>query len=259
MFYVYEWYNVNTEEIFYVGKGCGNRYKQVSKRNQKFKDYYENNECAVRIIKYFPTEEEAFEYEHLRIIELKAQNQCFCNIDDGGKGGLSFIWTDDMRTYKSQYNPMKEDEQRQRMSKYNPMYNPEIVQKVVQKTSKTVCYLGQEYTCKELADKTGYQITTIWKWCQRGYDTNGNPCHYKGEEKHTTKKTTCSKGVLIDGQYFSSLRAAADFLGVKDTSPLCKALKANKNYKGHKCEYANQQPSQMNSHNSNLEGSTTNG
>ena len=138
MFYVYEWYNVNTEEIFYVGKGCGYRYKQVSKRNQLFKTYYENNECAVRIIKHFPTEEEAFEYEHLRIVELKAQNQCFCNIDDGGKGGLSFIWTDDMREYKSQYNPMKEDEQRQRMSEHNPMHDPKIVQKVIQKNSKII-------------------------------------------------------------------------------------------------------------------------
>ena len=259
MFYVYEWYNVNTEEIFYVGKGCGNRYKQVSKRNQKFKEYYENNECAVRTIQTFENEEEAFNYERSRILDLKAQKQCFCNIDDGGNGGLSFVWTEEMRQYKSQYNPMKEEEQRKRMSKLNPMHNPETAKKVAEKTSKTVCYLGQEYTCKQLAEKTGYQITTIWKWCQRGYDTEGNPCYYKGEEKNTTKRTTCSKGVLIDGQYFPSLRAAADFLGVKDTSPLCKALKANKNYKGHKCEYANQQPSQTNSQVSSLEGSTTNG
>ena len=247
MFYVYEWYNVNTEEIFYVGKGCGNRYKQVSKRNQKFKDYYENNECAVRIVQDFETEEEAFNYEHIRIIELKAQGQCFCNIDDGGCGGVSFVWNDEMREYKSQYNPMKREEQRLRMSEQNPMYNSEVAQKVAEKTRKTVCYLGKEYTCKELASLTGYELTTIWKWCKRGYDTDGNPCFYKGEEKNTIKRTTCSKGVLIDGQYFPSLRAAGDFLGVKDTSPLCKALKANKTYKGHKCEYANQQPSEKNS------------
>ena len=66
---------------------------------------------------------------------------------------------------------------------------------------------------------------------------------YKGEEKDSIKKTTSSKAILVDGQLFPSLRAAADFLGVKDTSPLCKALKANKKYKGHICEYANQQPS----------------
>ena len=26
-FYVYEWYNINTKEVFYVGKGSGKRYK----------------------------------------------------------------------------------------------------------------------------------------------------------------------------------------------------------------------------------------
>ena len=259
MFYVYEWYNTNTEEIFYVGKGCGNRYKQISKRNKFFKEYYENNECAVRIIQYFENEQDAFEYEHKRILQLKAENQCSCNLDNGGYGGKNFIWTPEMRKYFSLYNPMKNEEQRVRMSINNPMHNKEIASKVAAKKSKIVCYKGQEYTCKDLAKETGYQITTIWNWCKRGYDTNGIPCYYKGEKKNNSKRTTCSKGVLIDGLFFPSLRAAADYLGVKDTSPLCKALKANKKYKGHTCEYANQQPSEENSNFSILEGSTTNG
>ena len=259
MFYVYEWYNVNTEEIFYVGKGCGNRYKQVSKRNRVFKNYYENNECAVRIIKYFELEEEAFNFEKERIFQLKKEGYCSCNLDNGGTGGVNFIWTPEMREYKSLYNPMKSKEQRERMSKNNPMHNKEIAKKVGLKNSKIVCYNNKEYTAKELAEETGYQITTIWNWCKRGYDTDGNPCFYKGEKISATKKITCSKGVIIDGEYFPSVRAAADFLGVKDSSPLCRALKANKKYKGHFCEYANQQPSKENSNNSILEGSTTNG
>ena len=136
MFYVYEWYNVNTDEVFYVGKGIGNRYKQVSKRNQLFKDYYENNECAVRIVKNFELEKDAFTYENQRILELKAQGQCFCNLDNGGTGGVNFIWTDEMREYKSIHNPMKEEEQRQRMRESNPMYNPEIAERVAQKNSQ---------------------------------------------------------------------------------------------------------------------------
>lgn len=259
MFYVYEWYNVNTDEVFYVGKGCGNRYKQVSKRNVLFKEYYENNECAVRIIQYFNDEQEAFKFENERILFLKAEGYCSCNLDNGGAGGVNFIWTPEMREYKSLYNPMKAKEQRERMSMNNPMHNKETVEKVAKKKSKIVCYKNKEYTCKELAEETGYQVSTIWNWCQRGYDTEGIPCYYKGEEKNTVKKTTCSKEVLIDGISFPSLRAAADYLGVKDTSPLCKALKANKKYKGHICEYANQQPSEENSNNSILEGSTTNG
>ena len=258
MFYVYEWYNVNTNMVFYVGKGCGNRYKQVSKRNQLFKEYYENNECAVRIIKYFENEQEAFDYEKERIAELKAINQSFCNLDNGGTGGVNFIWTEEMRQYKSIYNPMKEEKQKQRMRENNPMFNPETAEKVNSQKRKIVCYNNKEYTCKELAEETGMQISTIWKWCQRGYDTDGNSCYYKDNPIKNHFKKTSSKAVLIDGQYFPSLRAAADFLGVKDTSPLCKALKANKLYKGHFCEYANQQPSGENSNNSISEGSTTN-
>ena len=31
-FYVYEWYIINTGEIFYIGKGRGNRYKEKHTR-----------------------------------------------------------------------------------------------------------------------------------------------------------------------------------------------------------------------------------
>ena len=34
MYYVYEWYNVDTGEILYVGKGTGNRYKVKHGRNK---------------------------------------------------------------------------------------------------------------------------------------------------------------------------------------------------------------------------------
>lgn len=247
MFYVYEWYNVDTNEIFYVGKGCGNRYKSISHRNQHFLNYYETHECAVRIIKYFEKEDEAFEYEHARIIELKTKNQCRCNLDDGGNGGVNFVWTKEMREYKSKYNPMKDEKQRIRMSQNNPMYNPITVEKVREKNSKIVIYNNDEYTTHELAMLKHCEISTIWKWCRRGYDTDGTPCYYKDNPINAKKKTTSSKAVLIDGQYFESLRAAANFLSVKDTSPLCKALKANKPYKGHICVYANQQPSEGNS------------
>lgn len=34
MYYVYEWYNVDTGEILYVGKGKGYRYKVTHGRNK---------------------------------------------------------------------------------------------------------------------------------------------------------------------------------------------------------------------------------
>lgn len=257
-FYVYQWFDKNNDFIFYVGKGCGLRFKNVQKRNKLFLDYYSTHDCDVCIIKDSLTEQEAFELEKNTILYYKNIGQCTCNLDNGGTGGTAFIWTEEMKQYFSQFNPMKEASQKERMSQHNPMYNKETVEKVSQKKSKVICYKGKEWTSQKLVETYGICITTAQRWAKRGYDTNGEPCFYKNETSPTTKKTTCSKGVLIDGQYYPSLRAACDFLGVKDTSPLCKALKANKPYKGHKCEYANQQPSNVNSNNSNIEGSTTN-
>ena len=36
--YVYEWYNVDTNEVFYVGKGRNNRMHSMKNRNQYFKE-----------------------------------------------------------------------------------------------------------------------------------------------------------------------------------------------------------------------------
>ena len=74
MFYIYEWYDVDSDIIFYVGKGTKNRYRQHSKRNKLFTDYYHNHNCNSRIIKEFEKEEDAFKYEYKRILELNASS-----------------------------------------------------------------------------------------------------------------------------------------------------------------------------------------
>lgn len=54
-YYVYEYFIKPTDEIFYVGKGCGDRYKTTKGRNKFFSDMYNSHECGVRIIaKDFP-------------------------------------------------------------------------------------------------------------------------------------------------------------------------------------------------------------
>lgn len=50
-FYVYEWFIVDTFEIFYVGKGTGNRRFETHNRNKYFMNIYNKYNCAVRIYK----------------------------------------------------------------------------------------------------------------------------------------------------------------------------------------------------------------
>ena len=86
-YYVYEWFNVVTGEVFYVGKGIRNRYCQLSDRNQHFRDYFNTHECESRIVYENLTEQEAYEKEK-ELIKYYRETSNFrlTNVTDGGEG-----------------------------------------------------------------------------------------------------------------------------------------------------------------------------
>lgn len=88
-YYVYEWYNIDSKEVFYVGKGNGKRYKTVDGRNQYFQNYYNKHNCEVRKVKINLLEEDAYKLEIETIAKYKAIGQCVCNFHKGGEGGAS--------------------------------------------------------------------------------------------------------------------------------------------------------------------------
>lgn len=85
-FYVYEWFIVDTNEIFYVGKGTGKRKNVIYNRNQYFKNIYNKYKCDVRIIHNNLSNEDACKKEIERISELKKIHQAKCNLTMGGTG-----------------------------------------------------------------------------------------------------------------------------------------------------------------------------
>ena len=87
MFYVYKWFIKETNEVFYIGKGINNRYKDLRRRNNYFNNIYKKYNCDVRIVKYFDKEEDAFEYEKTLINYYKQKNQAKANFHIGGSGG----------------------------------------------------------------------------------------------------------------------------------------------------------------------------
>ena len=266
MFYVYEWYVIETNEIFYIGKGSRKRYLDTFRRNKLFQFYFNNFNCRSRIVKTFDSEDNAFKYEHERILELKSLGQAKCNLDYGGKGGVNFCWTEEMRKYQSEYNPMKVFEQRERMRKNNPMKNKEVSEKVASKKRKGVVIDGVEYaSVKQASIKTNHKDSTIIKWCKRGYDCNGKPCRYANETqkeipliRQLHPHSATPKPVIIDGVRYETVEDGAKAIKVWSES-LIRAIKENRRCKGHTCQYVNQQPNQTNTDKSSLEGSTTNG
>lgn len=261
MFYVYEWFVIETGEIFYVGKGTGRRFK-VRKHNKFFNEFIKRNNCESRIVKTFEKEADAFAYEYDRVSELKNIGQCVCNINDGGFGGSTSWWNDEIREKYSKTNVMKSSEQRKRMSKNNPMKNADVAKRVRYAHRRKICIGDRVYSgLIEAANEYGVSPNTIHDWAKRGYSVDLLPCYYYGNEKPEVKirsHNTTGKKIYVDDVLFQSIKEAAKYVGV-GRSTLIAALNSNQLCKGHVCKYGNQQPRQGKFDNSTLQGSTTNG
>ena len=187
MFYVYEWFIKETGEIIYVGKGCNNRYK-VRKHNKFFNDMIKRFDCESRIIKYFEHEKDAFDYEYMRVHELKESGQCVCNIYEGGTGGVKSWWTDELRNQYSEKNVMKSESQRQRMKENNPMSNPEIAEKTNGQKRRKVTIGNTTYnSIKEAKDTLGISYSNIITWSKKGKTPNGEVCLIEPQKQHWQK------------------------------------------------------------------------
>lgn len=80
-FYVYEWFIKSTGEIFYVGKGRGDRYKEYHERAydaEKVRDLYDTD---VRFVSKGLTEDEALELETAEMTRiLNETDYCLTNV-----------------------------------------------------------------------------------------------------------------------------------------------------------------------------------
>lgn len=87
-YYVYEWYVIETDEVFYIGKGKNKRAENIQNRNKFFKDMYNSHNCNFRIKIDNLTEEEAFKYEKLLIEYYREYYPQYrlTNQTDGGEG-----------------------------------------------------------------------------------------------------------------------------------------------------------------------------
>lgn len=240
MFYVYEWYNVETGEIIYVGKGTGRRYK-VRKHNKFFNDMIKRHTCESRIVKEFDTEKEAFSYEFERVGELKKIGQCVCNIYDGGFGGTVEWWTDDLREKYSENNAMKSENQRKRMVEKNPMKDPTVAEKANSKKRIAVIIDGTEFaSIKDACSAYGVSCATINNWCVHGETTDGKSCHYKDEphfETYRHKNDGKSRPVIYNSVTYESSTQMAMEIGVSQTTASRWCRQGRDSY-GNQCRYS---------------------
>ena len=87
-YYVYEWIRLDINEPFYVGKGCGDRWKDLTRgNNNHFNNIVKSIPIAVNILHDNLTEQMAYDLEVWDIREYRdIIGYDMCNINDGGDG-----------------------------------------------------------------------------------------------------------------------------------------------------------------------------
>jgi hypothetical protein len=95
MFYVYEHIRLDTNTVFYVGKGKGRRCFECRRRNPHWKRIVSKaGGFDVRIVVDGIDEEFAFLAEQELIAKLKLQGVSLANMTDGGEGASGYRHTD---------------------------------------------------------------------------------------------------------------------------------------------------------------------
>lgn len=101
-FYVYEHIRPDNNNIFYVGKGIGNRAKSCSDRNQHWNRIVTKaGGFSVNMIVKNLDEEFAFLVEIERIDQLKKLGIKICNMTNGGEGVAGYKLTLEQRKKRS--------------------------------------------------------------------------------------------------------------------------------------------------------------
>jgi len=158
-FYVYEWYLKSTNEVFHVGKGSGNRYKErKAHRNEYFQNVLRKHgeDVDVRIVRANLTEQEAWNKERELIAYYKNIGQCKTNLHEGGCGGNTGNYNNPERSRK-----ISEALKRRKPKKGadNPNYGKHLTLETKIKLSKAL--KGRKLS-KEHKEKIGVASKRNW-------------------------------------------------------------------------------------------------
>ena len=190
MFYVYEHIRLDTNTVFYVGKGKGRRCLEARRRNQHWKRVVAKaGGFDVRVVVDKIDKELAFLAEQELIAKLKLQGVPLVNLTDGGEGVsgyrhtnkskaiLSATMTCTMGTYKNvlrerqlgENNSAKKEGVGAKISKAltGRKLSEETKRKISQPRGKNpkaikVSLDGKQFSCiKDMAEVIGIPYTTL--------------------------------------------------------------------------------------------------
>jgi hypothetical protein len=166
--YIYLHKRKDTGEVFYVGKGEGNRYKSKVGRTAYWLNIVKKHGYIAEIVEYFDSECLAFSAEQKLIAKIGRKDLGkgpLVNLSDGGEGASGAVRTLEQKaTYSrttwmrteagkasvsGEKNPAKKPETRKKLSENNAHRNPEVRAK----GAATFRALGENHPSKSEAHR----------------------------------------------------------------------------------------------------------
>ncbi len=94
-FYTYAHFKADTREIFYIGKGRGNRANSSSGRSKFWMSVANKHGFTVEVLSFWECELDAFAHEKFLIGALRSIGVRLCNMTDGGEGVSGYKMDDE--------------------------------------------------------------------------------------------------------------------------------------------------------------------
>lgn len=214
IYYVYAWYFKSTNEIFHIGKGKGDRYKERKvHRNKFFINILQKyaSDVDVKILIDNLTNDESLAKEKKLIAFYKKIGQCKTNFHEGGSGGYTGKYNDPERNRKISIAAQK------RVGDKNAMYGKHHTQEAKNRISafNKGKKLSSEHVAKLIAVNTG-RIKTVEERMKLSIANKGK----------IIDKKSIVKGIKTQINYVYELSYNNNFfavcLGGKSLSKFCK-------------------------------------
>jgi hypothetical protein len=96
MYYTYGHYKADSKELFYIGKGKGNRSHEKDSRSDFWQNIVNKHGYTIEIFAEWQSEKDAFIHEKF-LIECFRDLTELCNLTDGGDGCSGYVWTEEQK------------------------------------------------------------------------------------------------------------------------------------------------------------------
>lgn len=209
-YYVYEWFIKSTSEVFYVGKGSGNRMSHLSNRTVEFKSFLSTHDCDVRILYSNLEEDEAYEKER-EVIEWYRNNTSYSLLNKTNGGNKGFL-------------QCTETKQKISVASKSMWSNKEWKEKVIEKRyESTSSYQSELFKQKMSSLTTGENNGNFGhRWTPEMKERLRRECigKYADSKNPNAKKIQC----VETGEIFDCIKQAKEKYGVKNATSFSVAL-----------------------------------